>query len=277
MISSETPLLERLAAAEFGPRHAIRLRRHISITPEARGELRDLMGNFDRDLAPHLPQDDATVRRGAFHWAMGDDEEAEKLLNHRRHVGLACFLVAVIRRERGGVREAVEIFEQAAGVDSEPAVPLAAVAECLLQLGRAEDAAKTLEKAAKKAAEAPEVLFVRGLLAEREGDQQGALDSYEAALEADAEHPGANFRSAWILDLRGLDDEAAERYRRVAGESSLFVNALTNLGLLHDENGRFDDAIACFEQALRLQPRNERVRLYLSDAVASTEMYYDEA
>ena len=113
--------------------------------------------------------------------------------------------------------------------------------------------------------------------AEEEGDQQKALDLYEAALAGDPELPGANFRSAWLLDLRGYEDEATERYKRVAGESSLFTNALTNLGLLHDENGRFDEAIACFELALKLSPTNERIRLYLSDAVASTEMYYDEA
>ena len=46
--------------------------------PELRKELRDLLANFDRDLAPHLPQDDAAVRQGAFLWAMGEDEEAEK-------------------------------------------------------------------------------------------------------------------------------------------------------------------------------------------------------
>jgi DNA-directed RNA polymerase subunit alpha len=277
MISSETPLLERLAAAEFGPRQALKLRRHLSVSPEARKELRDLLANFDRDLAPHLPQDEAVVRQGAFQWAMGDDDEAEPLVNHRRHVPLACFLVAQIRMDRGNLKEAADIFEQSAAVAPDPSVDLASRAECLLALDREEEAAKVIDKAAKKSPEAAEVLYVRGLLAEREGDQQKALDRYEAALETDAEHPGANFRSAWILDMRGLDDEAAERYKRVAGESSLFLNALTNLGLLHDENGRFDEAISCFEQALKLQPTNERIRLYLSDAVASTEMYYDEA
>jgi len=277
MSNPDTPLLERLAAAEFGARQALRLRRHISVNPEARTELRDLMASFDRDLAPHLPQEDSAVRRGAFVWAMGDDEEAEKLLNHRRQAALACFLVGLIRRERGNIKEAADIFKQSATVSGVPAVDLASRAECLLQLGRTEDAAQVAEEAARKAAEAPEVLYLQGLLAEREGDQEKALDLYEAALTGDPEHPGANFRSAWILDLRGLDDEASERYKRVAGESSLHANALTNLGLLHDENGRFEEAISCFELALKLQPTNERVRLYLSDAVASTEMFYDEA
>ncbi len=277
MISPDTPLLERLAAAEFGPRQTLKLRRYLSVSPEDRKELRDFLANFDRDLAPSLPAEEATVRHGAFLWAMGQDEEAEKLLNHRRHVPLACFLVGHIRLARGGVREAADIFEQSAASAPDPTVDLASRGECLHRLGRAKEAAEVAAKAAKKAPGAPEVLYLQGLLAEDEGDQQKALDLYEQALAADPELPGANFRSAWILDLRGYEEEAAERYKRVAGESSLFTNALTNLGLLHDENNRFEAAIACFEQALKLAPTNERIRLYLSDAVASTEMYYDEA
>ena len=275
--TSEAPLLERLAAAEFGPRQALKLRRHLSVSPEVRKELKQLMAAFDRDLAPHLPQDDVPVRQGAFLWVLGEDAEAEKLLNYRRHSPLACFLVGLIRMGRGELKDAAEIFEQSAELTKDPAADAAARVECLLRLGRTDDAAKTAERAGRKSPEAPEVLYAQGLLAESDGDQQKALDLYESALTADPEHPAANFRSAWIMDLRGLDDPAAERYARVAGDSSLHANALTNLGLLHDEHGRYDQAIACFEQALKLQPGNERVRLFLSDAVASTEMYYDEA
>ncbi len=279
MTNADAPLLEWLAAAEFGPRQALKLRRHLSVSPEERKELRDLLANFDRDLAPSLPAEEAAVRHGAFLWAMGQDEEAEALLNHRRHVPLACFLVGEIRMARDSLKEAADIFEQSAESAAEPAVDLARRAECLQRLGRSEEAAAAAAKAVKaaKKSKAPEALYVQGLMAEEEGDQQKALDLYEEALAADPELPGANFRSAWILDLRGHEEPAAERYKRVAGESSIFANALTNLGLLHDENSRFNEAIACFEQALKLSPTNERVRLYLSDAVASTEMYYDEA
>ncbi len=273
----DTPLLELLAAAEFGARQAVRLRRQLSVAPELRKELRDLLTSFDRNLAPHLPQDDTAVRQGSFHWAMGEDKKAERLLNHRRHAALACYLMGEIRMERGSLKEAAEIFGQSAALSDDPTIDLCRQAVCLLQLGREDDATAAVDKAAKKSPDAPEVSYVRGLLAEQAGDHQKALDLYEAALIGEPDHPGANFRSAWLLDLRGLDEEAAQRYKSVAGESSLYATALTNLGLIHDENGRFEDAISCFEQGLRLQPANERLRLYLSDAVASTEMYYDEA
>ena len=93
MISAETPLLERLAAAEFGARQVLKLRQHLSVSPEDRKELKGLLDNFERDLAPNLPQEEAVVRHGAFLWATGREEEAEGLVNHRRHIPLACFLV----------------------------------------------------------------------------------------------------------------------------------------------------------------------------------------
>ena len=273
----QTPLLEKLAAAEFGPRQVLALRHYVGVSPEARKELKDILDRFESDLAPNLPSEQAPVRRAACMWMLGKEQEAEDALRQRRAVPLAAFLTGRIRLERGEAKGAAEVFEQAVGVDPDPAPALAGQAECLRLLGKTEEAVSLIAKAGKKSANAPEIFYVQGRLAEDEGDLQKALDFYEAALEVDPDYPEANFRSAWILDLRGLDDEAVMRYGRVAGDSSLFAHALTNLGLLHDERCEFDKAIACFEEALRIQPTNERVRLFLSDSVASTEMYYDEA
>jgi len=272
------PLLERLAAAEFGPRQALALRRHLAVSPEDRKELDRLLANFERELEASLPKEEAPVRRGVFLWTLGRDEEADEMLRHRRSVPLASFIAGQIRLDQGKPKEAVELFAAAAhGGGEAAAVALTSQAEALRRLGEAKEATEVTARAARHSAGTAEVLCMQGRLAEEEGDQQKALDLYEAALRVDPENAEANFRSGWLLDLRGLDAEAVERYRRVAGGSSLFSSALVNLGLLHDEAGEFDQAIACFEQALRLDHGNERVRLYLSDAMASTEMYYDEA
>ncbi len=273
----QMPLLERLAAAEFGPRQALALRRHLAISPEDRKELDRLLADFERELDGALPKEDAPVRRGAFLWALGREDEADDQLRHRRSVPLASFVAGQVRMDRGQFEEAAELFAAAAHGAREVAVALTCQAECLRRMGKLKEASDALAKAAKHSPAAAEVLCMQGRMAEEDGDQQKALDLYESALRTDPTNPEANFRSAWILDLRGLDAEAVERYGRVAGGSSLFVSALTNLGLLYDEAGEFDKSIACFEQVLRLEPVNERVRLYLSDAMASTEMYYDEA
>lgn len=275
----QTPLNERLGAAEFGPAQALRLRHHLGVTPDDRKEMDRLLADFERSLEPALPKEEAAVRHGAFMWAVGREEEALELLRHRRQSALATFLLGLMRMDKGEAGEAAEILAAAAGELRGPDAALALTrrAECLRRLGKAKEAAEVVARAAKSAAGTAEVLCMQGRLAEDEGDQEKALDLYDQAIKVEPDHPEANFRSGWLLDLRGSDEEALERYKRVAGGGSLYVSALTNLGLLYDEMGRYEPAIACFEQALRLEPGSERLRLYLSDAMASTEMYYDEA
>jgi DNA-directed RNA polymerase subunit alpha len=274
---NEVNLADMLAAPDFTAGSALKMRRLLGTTADIRKQAKALADSFESDLAPRLPQEEAPTRRGALLWALGQTDEAEKLLNHRRQQHLACFLVALIRMDRQDFKDAAELFEQSSGTSPQPETDIIYQAECLMRMGNANEAAKAIDRAVSKAPESAYALYGQGLLAERNGEQEKALDLYEAALNVDPDLPGANFRSAFLLDLRGLDDLAARRYAKVAGGSSLHVSALTNLGLLHEENDRMDEAIACFEKALRLEPGNERIRLYLSDAVASTEMYYDEA
>jgi DNA-directed RNA polymerase subunit alpha len=273
---NDIPLQERLTAPDFGPAQAISLKRLISVKPESRKEIRNLLASFDSTLASSLPQKEASDRHGAFLWAMGDLDKSQKTLAASK-TPLAEFVLAAIACSNGQLSDAAAGFERASGNTDDGPLCLAHAAEIkLLQKDR--DAAEALiNKAGKGSSKSEHITFIKGLLAEDEGDHETALELYEAALAIDPHHAKSNFRSAWILDLRGMDDQAVVRYKLVAGESSLFANALTNLGLLHDEHDRFDEAITCFEEALKLQPTNERLRLYLSDAIASTEMYYDEA
>ena len=47
--------------------------------------------------------------------------------------------------------------------------------------------------------------------------------------------------------------------------------------MIHDDRDEYDQAIACFRQALNLDPNNARAKLYLRNAEGSLNMYYDEA
>ena len=192
----ETPLLEKLAAAEFGPREALTLRRHLSVTPESRKELRDMLSNFDSALAPHLPQGEVQVRHGAFLWACGEAQEASRVLKDQGLNHTAGFLSAMIKMEAGDYQAASDLFAQSASAAADASADLAAQAECLLKLGMNDQAANIIENAAKKFPDAPEIKYVQGLLAEAEGDQQQALDHYESALAGNPQLPGANFRAS---------------------------------------------------------------------------------
>jgi DNA-directed RNA polymerase subunit alpha len=51
---------------------------------------------------------------------------------------------------------------------------------------------------------------------------------------------------------------------------------MNNLGILYEDLGRDEDAVACYQSICDSHPMDERGRLYLRDAIAATSMYYDE-
>jgi len=55
----------------------------------------------------------------------------------------------------------------------------------------------------------------------------------------------------------------------------VFARAVINLGILYEDAERYDDAIRCYAMVANAHPENYRARLYLVDAEASLDMYYD--
>ena len=49
-----------------------------------------------------------------------------------------------------------------------------------------------------------------------------------------------------------------------------------NLGVMYEDTGRYDEAVHCFQRVLQYDPAHSRARLFLKDAEASLNMYYDE-
>ena len=99
---------------------------------------------------------------------------------------------------------------------------------------------------------------------------------YERAVEADPNHAGALFGLALENDRRGNDDTALDLYQRAAARYPSHVGSLINLGLLYEDRDEFDRAQKCYQRVLDSYPDHRRARLFLLDAQASGDMYYDE-
>ena len=109
------------------------------------------------------------------------------------------------------------------------------------------------------------------------GDCEAACDKYQSALEIDEVYAPAAFRLARIYDTYGEGEVALDLYKKCLKDGTVYVKALINLGLVYDDMGDFKTAITCFQSALNYEPNNWRARLYLRDAIESTDMFYDEA
>ncbi len=135
---------------------------------------------------------------------------------------------------------------------------------------------KTLESARDQLAGTADLLYYEGFLLEKERKGDEASAKYNAALELNEEHPRALFRLAYRLDMAGYADDAIDLYERCRAIRPTFASVYLNLGVLYDDQEEYQAAIDCYNALLDIDPNNERAKLFLKDAVASLDMYYDE-
>ena len=65
-------------------------------------------------------------------------------------------------------------------------------------------------------------------------------------------------------------------YQRSTNRVPANVGSLINLGVLYEDGNDFDRAGQCYRRVLEVYPQHLRARLYLKDAMASSEQIYDE-
>jgi DNA-directed RNA polymerase subunit alpha len=123
---------------------------------------------------------------------------------------------------------------------------------------------------------AAEEYYRRAMDAEKEGNNEKAVEFYERALNENPDHETACFRLAVLYDRRAEDAKAIELYERICTSPPVHINALMNLAILYEDNNHYDEAHRCLDAVLRTNPNHERARLYMKDVESARSMYYDE-
>jgi len=164
---------------------------------------------------------------------------------------------------------------QSAGYDKD-ACQLSA-AEALRCQGNAAEALARLDALSGAVEQTAEYLYQRGAtVAALRGNPNEAVALYERAVDVDPNHSGALFGLALENDRRGNDQTALELYERGASRFPTHVGTLINLGVLLEDAERYERATQCYQRVLEVYPNHARARLFLKDAQASGDMYYDE-
>ncbi|HTS79409.1 MAG TPA: social motility TPR repeat lipoprotein Tgl [Myxococcaceae bacterium] len=90
-----------------------------------------------------------------------------------------------------------------------------------------------------------------GINAQNAGDVRSALKEFEQALDLDPDFAEAHNAIAVLLHLSfDKKDDAEKHYKRALEIRPAFSEAKVNLGNLYLDEGRLDEAIALYEQAL---------------------------
>ncbi len=106
--------------------------------------------------------------------------------------------------------------------------------------------------------------------------EQEVVALFERDVEVDPNHSGALFGLARENDRRGNDDNALDLYERSVNQFPPHLGALLNLGILYEDRLQYERAVQCYQRILDVQPNNQRARLFLKDAQASGDMFFDE-
>jgi DNA-directed RNA polymerase subunit alpha len=150
-------------------------------------------------------------------------------------------------------------------------------AEALRYAGKPAEALAVLDQLFGPVEQTADYLYQRGAtVAAVGGNPSEVVALFERAVDADNNHPGALFGLALENDRRGNDDTALELYKRSAAHFPPHIGSLLNLGLLFEDRDQYDKAVQCYQRVLDVNPNHGRARLFLRDAQASGEMYYDE-
>ena len=219
----------------------------------------------------------SNVRLGVCLYLLGRYERAVDSLRKGDGGALAHFYMAKAFYALGQYDAAVESYRAAsrAGYNGDDCT-LGRV-EALRHAGDPTAALAALDELSGAVEQTAEYLYQRGAtVATLGGNPTEVVALYQRAVEADRGHSGALFGLALENDRRGNDEQALELYQRSVARFPPHVGSLLNLGLLYEDLERYERAIECYLRILDVYPNHPRARLYMKDAQASGDMYYDE-
>ncbi|MGD1983409.1 MAG: tetratricopeptide repeat protein, partial [Chromatiaceae bacterium] len=118
----------------------------------------------------------------------------------------------------------------------------------------------------------PQVYFVKGLIALFQRRHLAAAEAAHHATRLDPNYADAYALLAWTLHHGGRPDVAIDALHealRLNPESSASFEVIA--GEINFSTGRYDEAIACFRNALDRNPTHSRARLWLTASLAQIE------
>jgi DNA-directed RNA polymerase subunit alpha len=217
------------------------------------------------------------VRLGVCYYLLGRYSAALATLKEGDGSALAHFYMGKANFALERFADAIQSYAAAvkAGYNSDDCAVARAEAQRYSKDPQA--ALATLDSLSGAVEQTAEYLYQRGAcVAAIGGNPAEAVRLYERAVEADGTHPGALFGLAMENDRRGNDERALEYYERSVNQFPPHVGNLLNLGVLYEDRQQYDRAQQCYQRILDIFPNHARARLFLKDAQASGDMYFDE-
>jgi DNA-directed RNA polymerase subunit alpha len=226
---------------------------------------------------------DVGRRRALGLWMLGEYERAAQELAAHEADDTAAFTRARALLSLRRFPEAAKIFQRLSEKHPQEPRPRSGLLEARFEQAVGDDSAKAADELAQAVRSAPagfaasvEGLYLLARAAEAARDPEQALEHFEQATNIDPHHAALLTRYAHLAERCGLDDLAIGLYEDLLHLHQIDASSLVNLGVLYEDCGRDADAASCYDVILRNDATHARARMYLADAKAGMNMYYDE-
>ncbi len=183
------------------------------------------------------------------------EEEAKRITTLPNDKGIGEVQLARLALAQKKYPEAADAFRKALEKNPEWPVALEGLVATLNEMGRKEEAAKTLQDFRKKYPDNLPAKFLEGAAMARGGDTAGAEKVFNEIVNA---RPEASLAWAALAQLNADDPEKRiEEYRRGLAANPGNADLGLLLGTEYEQAKRYDEAIAHYQELLKANPNIE--------------------
>ncbi|HET6921544.1 MAG TPA: tetratricopeptide repeat protein, partial [Anaeromyxobacteraceae bacterium] len=213
----------------------------------------------------------AGARYGLARAALGRGDEAAAVAELERALALdprlapAALALAGIQWRRGDLAGARKAFEGAVALDPRGAAARARLGAVELESGRAEAAVSHLEAAVNLDGALGEARGWLGRALLARGDTVRAVEELRRALRLEPESADHHLWLGAALERANAPGEAEAEYRAALARDPRRVDGHERLAALSAAQGRCQDGIPELEKALKVAPRQQRLRVAIGD------------
>ena len=206
-------------------------------------------GYPDRELEVEIPDGSTDKSLRAQLW---DEETA------RRGKAIDAFNDGARRIQAGDAAGALPLFEQAVEIDPTIADAYRLIAAILHDLGRMDEALEPASKYLEMEPMPPDLASMFCDIFAAAGDPR-VEEAKQVAVEAGmAANVAPCVFSQGVQAVRANDDERAiELFREAASLNPRLHQAYRNIGTIHFNDGKYDEALVELDRTLELDPRNQ--------------------
>jgi tetratricopeptide (TPR) repeat protein len=238
------------------------------------GRSAEALARFDTalGLSPNSPPTIANDAEAKLALERLEDAKQQLVAAQSRFPKSIPILLTLGRVEKHlGNADAAEADVRAAIAAVDPAradavMPYVALSELQSARGRTADARATMDEAKKRLPPSGALDRAFGEVSELQGDYEGAVAHYRAAVARDAKDVAAHFRLGTALRRMRHFDEAAAELDKVAAADPDYPGLVLERGLLFEDSGDVQRAIDQFKSALAKAPDDPDLQLRVGSA-----------